>query len=280
MYTVKESDITKYPEFSPCDEKMPAVPVTNVKNNRDPTVLLLGETGVKKNTHGNWLVGFEENIEQKVSYQKAADNCFKPSTKVILNVGEIVPMSSIKVGDKVCVGSKHGVLEFSEVYLIVHCDPEAETEYQKIEFTMPTTGLTESILLTPDHHIFINNYFDYAKNVQPYSAQLHVLSGARMIPVRVANVSTETHKGYISILTRAGTIVADNILCSCYASCVPYQDAIHTVLSPLRFMTSFKKSTHTGKGTHPYLEFLYNRYKDVNRVYNSFENAKSRMLNF
>ncbi|CAG8793763.1 19543_t:CDS:2, partial [Gigaspora margarita] len=60
--------------------------------------------GVRKRTHGNSPFGFDEDIGQQ--------------------------------------NLIHGELEFSEVYLNVHCDLEAETEYQRIEFTMPTTGLT------------------------------------------------------------------------------------------------------------------------------------------
>ncbi|KAF0483220.1 GTPase imap family member 7-like [Gigaspora margarita] len=282
MYIAKEPDIIKCSESLFYDEKASATPATNIKNIRYPTNFAPDETGVRKSTHGNSLFGFNEDIGQQVAYQKqkTTDNCFKPDTKVILEIGKVVPMSSIKVGDRICVGANHGELEFSEVYLNVHCDLEAETEYQRIEFTMPTTGLTESILLTHDHHILINNnYFDYAKNVQPYSTKLHVLSGKQIIPVRVANVSTEIHKGYIALLTRTGTILADNVMCSCYSTCAPFQDTIHTILAPLRFTTWFKKSTHTGEEIHPYLGFLYNRYKDVNNAYDGLGKIKSRILN-
>ncbi|CAG8462635.1 1186_t:CDS:2 [Scutellospora calospora] len=142
---------------------------------------------------------------------KATENCFKPDTKVILETGEAVPMFSIVVGDKVCVGSKNGIFEFSEIYLISHCDLE-----------------------------------------------LKVLSGNHMVPVRVASVCTETHNGYIAPFTRTG-YSSGQCNCSCYATCAPYQETIHAMLTPLRFTTWFKKSTHKGKEIHPYLGFLYNR---------------------
>ncbi|CAG8734716.1 40413_t:CDS:2 [Gigaspora margarita] len=238
MYIAKEPDIIKCSESLFYDEKASATPATNIKNIRYPTIFTPDETGVRKSSHGNSPFGFNEDIGQQVAYQKqkTTDNCFKPDTKVILEIGKVVPMSSIKVGDRICVGAKHGELEFSEVYLNVHCDLEAETEYQRIEFTMPTTGLT-------------------------------------------ANVSTEIHKGYIALLTRTGTILADNVMCSCYSTCAPFQDTIHTILAPLRFTTWFKKSTHTGEEIHPYLGFLYNRYKDVNSAYDGLGKIKSRILN-
>ncbi|CAG8732938.1 3794_t:CDS:2, partial [Acaulospora morrowiae] len=184
----------------------------------------------------------------------------------ILETGETIPISSVIVGDKVCVDANNGRLEFSEVYLIAHYDPETETEFLKIEFTSPRTGLTESVTLSPDHHILDNNNFDFARNVQPYSSQLRVLNGSQMVYVRVADVTKETHKGYIAIFTRAGTLVADNVMCSCYASVVPYQSTINTVLAPLMISTKLKKSNYDGKDAHPYLGFLYNRYRDVNRI--------------
>ncbi|CAG8529929.1 17109_t:CDS:2 [Dentiscutata erythropus] len=267
MYTSKESDVTKCLESSSYDEKTLAALAANIKNNKYPTIFMVDETGERKSTH----FGFDKDIGQQVTYQKqkATNSCFKPDTKVILENGKIVPMSSINVGDRICVGAKNGALEFSEVYLNAHCNLEAEAEYQKIEFTTPT-GLTESILLTPDHHILTNNnYFNYAKNVQPYSTKLHILNRTEM----------EIHKGYISLLTRSGTIVADNVLCSCYSTCAPYQDTIHTLLAPLRFSTRFRKSTHTGEEIHPYLGFIYNRYKEANNIYGGFEKATSRIIN-
>ncbi|CAG8562497.1 10927_t:CDS:2 [Acaulospora colombiana] len=201
-----------------------------------------------------------DRVGQRVAYNEASGKCFKLDTKVILEIGKTVPISSVVVGDRVCVDASNGHLEFSEVYLIAHYDPEAETEFLKIEFTSPRTGLT-------DHHIMINNYFDFARNVQPYSTQLRVLIDSQMQLVRVANVTTEIHKGYIAIFTRAGTLVADNVMCSCYASVAPYQSTINAFLSPLMFSTKLKKSDYNGKEAHPYLEFLYNRYRNMNWVF-------------
>ncbi|CAG8791282.1 7919_t:CDS:2, partial [Gigaspora rosea] len=116
MYISKEPDIIKCSESLLYDEKASATPATNIKNIRYPTIFAPDEAGVRKSTHGNSPFGFEEDIGQQVAYQKqkTTDNCFKPDTKVILEIGKIVPMSSIKVGDRICVGEKHGELEFSE----------------------------------------------------------------------------------------------------------------------------------------------------------------------
>ncbi|CAG8599602.1 8658_t:CDS:2, partial [Scutellospora calospora] len=152
--------------------------------------------------------------------QQATENCFKPDTKVILETGEAVTMSLIVVGDKVCVG--------------VYTTHSQSSHINKCLFRLCKERTT----------IFY---------------QFKVLSGNHIVPVRVASVCTETHNGYIAPFTITSIIVADNvIMCSCYATCAPYQETIHAMLTPLRFKTWFKKSTHTGKEIHSYLGFLYN----------------------
>ncbi|CAG8529953.1 17110_t:CDS:2 [Dentiscutata erythropus] len=200
-------------------------------------------------------------------------SCFKLDTKVLLENKKVVPMSSVRVGDRVCCGAINGKLKFSEVYLIAHYNSESMTEFLKVEFTTPD-GIKSSLLLTPEHHIFINNNFDYAKNICPYSSKIQVLIGTQLVQVQVENVSTEYHKGYIAIFTRAGTIMADNILCSCYAMCPPYQNVIHSLLYPLQIFSVFKKLTNYEEGKiHPYLEFLKNRYENINGLF-----SKTRLL--
>ncbi|RIB24822.1 AIG1 family-domain-containing protein [Gigaspora rosea] len=200
-------------------------------------------------------------------------SCFKLDTKVILENKKVVPMSLVRVGDRVCCGAINGKLKFSEVYLIAHYSSERMTEFLKVEFTTPD-GIKGSLLLTPEHHIIINNNFDYAKNICPYTSKIQVLIGTQLVQVHVEDVSTEYHKGYISIFTRSGTIIADNILCSCYAMCPPYQNIIHFSLYPLQIFSVFKKLTNdNNEKIHPYLEFLKNRYENINGLL-----GKTRLL--
>jgi len=43
--------------------------------------------------------------------------------------------------------------------------------------------------LTSEHHLFVNNSFDYARNIRPYTSEIQVLNNQELIPVKVTNVS-------------------------------------------------------------------------------------------
>ena len=66
----------------------------------------------------------------------------------------------------------------------------------------------------------------------------------------------ERKKGYYSPLTRSGTILVDDVLCSCYASAPPYQALFNLALAPLRIYTKIFPSKHLDKEIHPYVKFL------------------------
>ncbi|CAG8438410.1 1588_t:CDS:2, partial [Diversispora eburnea] len=78
-----------------------------------------------------------DEIGRRIAKEEAAKKCFKLDTKVILEGGNLVPMSGITVNDKICVDVINGKLKFSEVYLIAHCDYEDETEFLKVEYISP-----------------------------------------------------------------------------------------------------------------------------------------------
>ncbi|CAG8545922.1 2314_t:CDS:10, partial [Diversispora eburnea] len=79
----------------------------------------------------------QDEIGRKIARKEIEGKCFKLDTKVILEGGNLVPMSGITVNDKVCVDVINGKLKFSEVYLIAHCDYEDETEFLKVEYISP-----------------------------------------------------------------------------------------------------------------------------------------------
>ena len=61
------------------------------------------------------------------------------------------------------------------------------------------------------------------------------------------------------MFTRKGTILADNVLCSCYAECKPLQNLIHLVIFPLQLITLLYSSGDS-KELHPYLRILMHMY--------------------
>ncbi|CAG8447069.1 14135_t:CDS:2 [Gigaspora rosea] len=156
------------------------------------------------------------------------DGCFNLDTKVMLINKKILSMSSVRVGDQVCCGTIDGQLKFSKVYSIAH---------------------QGSLYLTPEHHIFVNNNFDYAKNLKRFH-KIQVLVGTRLFQAYVMNCSREYHNGYVAIFTRSGTIIANDVLCSCYAVCPPHQNLIHYSLLPLQLFEKFGESTIIGSNVN------------------------------
>ncbi|CAG8538857.1 45423_t:CDS:2 [Gigaspora margarita] len=197
------------------------------------------------------------------------DGCFKLDTKVMLRNKKILSMSLVRVGDQVCCGTIDGQLKFSKVYSIAHRSFEIKTEFLKVEFETIDGIRKGSLYLTPEHHIFVNNNFDYAKNLKRFH-KIQVLIGTRLFQAYVMNCSREYHNGYVTIFTRSGTIIADDVLCSCYAICPPHQNLIHYTLLPLRLFEKFGESTIIGSNDeeiHPYLYYLMRIFHFYKRLF-------------
>ncbi|CAG8722238.1 7975_t:CDS:2, partial [Funneliformis mosseae] len=78
----------------------------------------------------------------------------------------------------------------------------------------------------------------------------------KLVPVIVDEITNEWHDEYISFFTRAGSVIAEGVFCSCYSDCPPYQWLMDLVFLPVRWWTLFKPSTHREKHLHPYVQFL------------------------
>lgn len=68
---------------------------------------------------------------------KNSEGCFAIETIVTASDGEHIPLSQIKVGDRILSRGASGHLEYSEVYLIVDYSTEALAKYHNIRFTKP-----------------------------------------------------------------------------------------------------------------------------------------------
>src|SRR5438874_9423835 len=66
--------------------------------------------------------------------------------------------------------------------------------------------------------------------------------------------------GHISFYTRAGTIIANGVLCSCYDHCPPSQTLMDLIFLPVRWWTLIMPSTHREEHLHPYVQFLETVY--------------------
>ncbi|GES93018.1 AIG1-type guanine nucleotide-binding (G) domain-containing protein [Rhizophagus clarus] len=180
-------------------------------------------------------------------------DCFSLDTKVQLSSGKFVEMAELQIGDRICSNVRNGEKEFSEVYLISHLGHyDHFLTMVKIEFTK-SDGQKGQIRTTPSHCIFREDMsILYAKDVVPGATKILVLNETNeLVPVVVDKLITEKDTGYISFYTRTGTVIANNVLCSCYDDCPPSQTLMDLAFAPIRLWTKVFPSNHRQKELHP-----------------------------
>ncbi|PKC71243.1 hypothetical protein RhiirA1_532123 [Rhizophagus irregularis] len=194
--------------------------------------------------------------------KKKRTDCFSLDTKVQLESGKFVEMAELQVGDRICSNVRNGESEFSEVYLISHLGHYDQfLTMIKIEFTS-SDGRKGQIRTTSTHCIFREDLSVlYAQDAIPGETKILVLNETNeLIPVVVDNLIIEKDTGYISFFTRAGTVIANNVLCSCYDDCPQSQALMDLVFAPIRLWTKVFPSNHRQEELHPYaktLEYIY-----------------------
>ncbi|CAG8524284.1 9188_t:CDS:2 [Funneliformis mosseae] len=179
-----------------------------------------------------------------------------------LESGRIVRMSELQVGDRVLSNIRNDIEEFSNVYLIAHIGKlDREEKFTKISFTKPD-GYKSHLRLTTTHYVFNENLsIMFAKDLHPGKTKILVSDdNNKLVPVIVDDITNEWHDEYISFYTRAGSVIAEGVFCSCYDDCPPSQSLMDLVFLPVRWWTHFKPSTHRDKRLHPYVQFLETAY--------------------
>ncbi|CAG8555476.1 1653_t:CDS:2 [Ambispora gerdemannii] len=205
----------------------------------------------------------KSNLENQVEEMKRKKtDCFALDTKVQLASGKLLEMAELQVGDLVLCNVRNNLVEFSEIYLISHLGHyDYPLNMVKIEFTN-SDGSKGYIRTTSTHCIFSSDLsILYAQDVVPGKTKILVLDEANeLIPVTVDNRVMEKDTGYISFYTHAGTVIANNILCSCYDDCPLSQLLMDLAFAPIRLWTKVFPSTHRQKELHPYVQILETAY--------------------
>ncbi|CAG8451431.1 14765_t:CDS:2 [Funneliformis caledonium] len=199
-----------------------------------------------------------EELQKKLNQ----GGCFWLETRVKLESGRIVRMSELQVGDRVLSNIRNDIEEFSNVYLIAHIGKlDREEKFTKISFTKPD-GYKSHLRLTTTHYVFNENLsIMFAKDLLPGKTKILVSDdNNKLVPVIVDDITNEWHDEYISFYTRAGSVIAEGVFCSCYDDCPPSQWLMDLVFLPVRWWTLFKPSTHREKCLHPYVQLLETAY--------------------
>jgi hypothetical protein len=171
-------------------------------------------------------------------------------------------MSKLHIGDRVLSNIRNGIAEFSEVYLIAHIGKlEHEVNFTKVSFTRPD-GSKGQLQLTATHYVFNENLsIVFAKDLCPGKTKILVLDdNNKLVAVLVDDITKERYDEYISFYTRAGSVIADGVLCSCYDHCPPSQTLMDLVFLPIRWWTLLMPSMHREERLHPYVKFLETAY--------------------
>ncbi|CAG8573855.1 14217_t:CDS:2, partial [Ambispora leptoticha] len=188
-----------------------------------------------------------------------SNGCFSLDTMVTLENGKSLSLNEVKVGERILSHTKDGRLEYSEVYMIAHYNADEPTEFLQIAFS---NGVNKGKLnLTPTHHIrMADGSFQYANRIHPEKSNLLSIIENKLVPTEIVSIEHVIKRGYICVFTHSGTIIADGIQCSCYSNCIPYQNIIHLVLSPLRLYSKVGRIQGDGQAMHPYLKILKTMY--------------------
>ena len=224
----------------------------------------------------------EEEKEQKVTEAATRDeevansrknddstkSCFPGDALVVrLSTGmeENVPMHKLKIGDLVKAFSvQTNKILFSPVLLFAHYEPKRYTKFREIHLTDGN-----QLTISENHLIFSKKEMEsqLAANLLPGDV-LFLGSEQRSNGVIICKIYDVIKEGYFCPITEEGTIIVNNIRCSCYASCKSFLgiDAhrfAHSWLFPIRVNTANdKKPPRRNRETdgipnmHPYIQIL------------------------
>merc|ERR1719369_168720 len=170
-----------------------------------------------------------------------ASSCFSPLSKVETPVG-YKDMSELVLGDTVATFMEgHGKV-FSKFLGWMDKGPQV-AYYRQVN---STNG--KSFMLTDNHIIFAvvegKLISKYAKDLKLTDSLLSWTDGKKEI-TGISSLDYVYSKGYVVPLTEEGTLLVDDILCSCYAS---FEHSLsHMILSPARllpYLLDNEKSQH------------------------------------
>ncbi len=148
--------------------------------------------------------------------------CFPSSASVVLENGERVRMTDLRIGHRVSVGQG----KFSPVYAFSHRDPDIVTTHVRV-----TLESGRQLTLSPGHHLPVNDVYSSASQIK-LRDYLRAADGTRDY---VTHVSRVTARGLFNPHTVTGTIAVDDVMCSTYTTAVE-SDSAQALLAPLRLL--------------------------------------------
>lgn len=211
----------------------------------------------------------------KIDGAEEEGSCFPETSLVRLEGGRTKSMKDLQVGDKVASMDSSGKLVYSKVVTFLDINPNKPTKYVSIQTENPAAQVT----ITGSHLIYqLNRTTRQKSTVHARDLKVddfvYVQNGSalgKFTVGRIVSVMRTQNLGAYAPLTETGTIVVDNVLCSCYAV-ISDAKLAHWSFAPLRFAEWLFPgcSAHDEPGIHWYARFLYKVYTSWNYVQEKF----------
>lgn len=195
--------------------------------------------------------------------------CFTADSHVTLANQKTINITDLNIGDQVLtLNTVTGEMEYSEVLLFLHRDPELVHSFVELRTESGTTiKLTPSHLILrwqrPGERILSDIDYVYAESIH-VNDSIIVYRNSKAYVERVTDSSKLIQKGVFAPLTSSGTIVVNNVFASCYAV-IDNQFLAHLSFIPIRFfhnLVNLFSSDHIVsaknlRGIHWYPRMLY-----------------------
>ena len=144
-------------------------------------------------------------------------SCFPADAIVTTAHAGDLPISSLKIGDKVLAARPDGSTFFDDVYMFGHKDATAASSFVKLE-----TGSGAVLRLTADHHLFVTRAgqrLEIPSSKALVGDLVHVAGrpGASQLEA-IASKSLVAGTGLFNPYTLSGSIVVDGVAASCHSS--------------------------------------------------------------
>jgi hypothetical protein len=234
-------------------------------------------------TGNSWCTCHELNGTVCVEWSCYSDlspqgtSCFWADSRVTLESGETIPISQLKVGDRVETALPDGTIVFDEFYGWLDIDRTKKTTFLRIHLASPSGSSEDFITMTPDHLIFVapegaDSMFEGEEELQvAFAGQVTVGSyvwrkvgsgsRARMVPAQVKAITVHELEGAFGPGTRSGSLLVDGVLASNYAIVLFPQNVLHNIVfKPLHVLHDIWGTSSPEEGIHWYPRMLNNLF--------------------
>jgi len=128
-------------------------------------------------------------------------------------------MKDVKVGDMI-LSNVDNALSYTPVMMFLHRQENEWAEFYQVE-----TIHNEKLKLTANHLIYFNDCnpkqtitMKYAKDLKVGECTFVATKAHKLVPSKVRGITKVREQGIYAPLTTSGSLIANNVLASCYAN--------------------------------------------------------------